>query len=89
VSGHRPRHQTGPRFERVGQPGDIAAAVAFLAVPDTSWINGQKLRVSGGIISSRPCRSRCTAASLALDPAVAVAVETSRSRDAALRKSSA
>ncbi|HEY0685480.1 MAG TPA: SDR family oxidoreductase [Steroidobacter sp.] len=37
-------------LERLGQPADIAAAVAFLAGPDGSWINGQVLRANGGII---------------------------------------
>lgn len=37
-------------LERLGQPEDIAAAVAFLAGPDGSWINGQTLRANGGII---------------------------------------
>ncbi|OOG41582.1 SDR family oxidoreductase [Rhodanobacter sp. C05] len=37
-------------LERLGQPEDIAAAVAFLAGPDASWINGQVLRANGGII---------------------------------------
>jgi 3-oxoacyl-[acyl-carrier protein] reductase len=37
-------------LERLGQPNDIAAAVAFLAGPDGSWINGQVLRANGGII---------------------------------------
>ena len=37
-------------LERLGQPSDIAAAVAFLAGPDGAWINGQTLRASGGII---------------------------------------
>jgi 3-oxoacyl-[acyl-carrier protein] reductase len=36
--------------ERLGQPGDIADAVAFLAGPDGAWINGQTLRANGGII---------------------------------------
>jgi 3-oxoacyl-[acyl-carrier protein] reductase len=34
----------------LGQPEDIAAAVAFLAGPDGAWINGQILRANGGII---------------------------------------
>ncbi|MBF6022503.1 SDR family oxidoreductase [Lysobacter niastensis] len=37
-------------LERLGQPEDIAAAVAFLAGPDGAWVNGQTLRVNGGII---------------------------------------
>ncbi len=37
-------------LERLGTPTDIAAAVAFLAGPDGAWINGQTLRVNGGII---------------------------------------
>lgn len=37
-------------LERLGQPEDIANAVAFLAGPDGAWINGQILRANGGII---------------------------------------
>jgi 3-oxoacyl-[acyl-carrier protein] reductase len=37
-------------LERLGKPEDIAAAAAFLAGPDGAWINGQTLRVNGGII---------------------------------------
>jgi 3-oxoacyl-[acyl-carrier protein] reductase len=37
-------------LERLGQPQDIAGAVAFLAGPDGAWINGQVLRANGGII---------------------------------------
>jgi 3-oxoacyl-[acyl-carrier protein] reductase len=37
-------------LERLGQPEDIAAAVAFLAGPDGAWINGQTLRANGGIV---------------------------------------
>lgn len=34
---------------RVGQPGDIAPAVAFLASPEAGWITGECLIVSGGL----------------------------------------
>jgi 3-oxoacyl-[acyl-carrier protein] reductase len=37
-------------LERLGQPEDIANAVAFLAGPDGAWINGQVLRANGGVI---------------------------------------
>ena len=36
-------------LERLGQPDDIANAVAFLAGPDGAWINGQVLRANGGL----------------------------------------
>lgn len=39
-----------PPLERLGQPEDAAGAVAFLAGPDGAWVNGQTLRVNGGII---------------------------------------
>jgi 3-oxoacyl-[acyl-carrier protein] reductase len=35
---------------RLGQPSDIADVVSFLAGPDAAWVNGQVLRVNGGII---------------------------------------
>jgi 3-oxoacyl-[acyl-carrier protein] reductase len=37
-------------LERLGEPEDIANAVAFLAGSDAAWINGQVLRANGGII---------------------------------------
>jgi 2-hydroxycyclohexanecarboxyl-CoA dehydrogenase len=36
-------------FGRLGQPEDIAGAVAFLVSPDASFITGQTLSVSGGL----------------------------------------
>jgi 3-oxoacyl-[acyl-carrier protein] reductase len=37
-------------LERLGQPEDIASAVAFLVGPDGGWINGQVLRANGGLV---------------------------------------
>ncbi len=34
---------------RIGQPEDIAPAVAFLASDDASWITGESLYISGGM----------------------------------------
>ena len=33
---------------RIGQPGDIAPAVVFLASPESAWITGETLYISGG-----------------------------------------
>ncbi|SAL70659.1 short chain dehydrogenase/reductase family oxidoreductase [Caballeronia cordobensis] len=38
-----------PPLERLGQPDDIAAVVAFLVGPDAGWVNGQVLRANGGV----------------------------------------
>jgi 3-oxoacyl-[acyl-carrier protein] reductase len=37
-------------LERLGQPEDVASVVSHLASADGAWINGQVLRVNGGII---------------------------------------
>ena len=34
---------------RIGQPGDIAPAVGFLASPESAWITGEILQVAGGL----------------------------------------
>ncbi|WP_020654438.1 SDR family oxidoreductase [Massilia niastensis] len=36
-------------LERLGEPRDIASVVSFLAGPDAGWVNGQVLRVNGGL----------------------------------------
>lgn len=37
-------------LERLGQPEDIANVVSFLGGPDGGWVNGQVIRVNGGIL---------------------------------------
>jgi meso-butanediol dehydrogenase / (S,S)-butanediol dehydrogenase / diacetyl reductase len=39
---------------RIGEPADIAAAVAFLGSTDAAWITGHVLPVDGGLLLSRP-----------------------------------
>jgi 3-oxoacyl-[acyl-carrier protein] reductase len=37
-------------LKRLGKTDDIASVVAFLVGADGGWINGQTIRVNGGII---------------------------------------
>lgn len=37
-------------MERIGQPEDVAAALAFLASDDAAYVTGQTLAVNGGLI---------------------------------------
>lgn len=37
-------------LERLGQPEDVSAVVSFLAGPEAAWVNGQTLRVNGGMV---------------------------------------
>ena len=36
---------------RLGTPEDVAAAVAFFACGDSSWVTGQTLTLDGGLLS--------------------------------------
>lgn len=39
---------------RLGEPGDVASAMAWLLDPRQSWVTGQVLGVDGGLGSARP-----------------------------------
>ena len=36
-------------LKRLGEPADVAAAVAYLASADASWVTGQTLVLDGGL----------------------------------------
>lgn len=39
---------------RIGEPEDIASAIAYLLGPESSWVTGQVLSVDGGFATVRP-----------------------------------
>ena len=39
-------------LKRLGEPADVAAAVAYLASDDAAWTTGQTLVVDGGLVTS-------------------------------------
>jgi len=41
--------QEGIPLGRMGQPGDIAAAVVYLASNEAGWVTGATLHVNGGM----------------------------------------
>jgi meso-butanediol dehydrogenase/(S,S)-butanediol dehydrogenase/diacetyl reductase len=47
-------HRLTPLYplQRIGEPEDIASAVAFLASDDAAWITGVTLPVDGGLLAS-------------------------------------
>src|SRR6516165_8096170 len=53
VMGDRPNLleslKRGIPFGRLGEPGDLAGAVAFLVSPDADYVTGQVISVSGGL----------------------------------------
>ena len=53
VSERRARYESRRSWVgRLGEPGDISRAVLFLASPDSSYITGQTLHVSGGVVTA-------------------------------------
>ena len=47
-TGHR--QFAGHPLKRLGTPGDVAAAAAFLASGEAAWITGVVLDVAGGAV---------------------------------------
>lgn len=45
-------------FHRMGEPEDIAAAVAWLASDDAAWVTGTAQVVDGGLITGKPWRDQ-------------------------------
>jgi len=43
-----PQREATAVQKRFGEPGEIANAVAYLAGPDSSWVSGQVMNLSGG-----------------------------------------
>ncbi|HZN11831.1 MAG TPA: SDR family oxidoreductase [Blastocatellia bacterium] len=39
---------------RVGEPGEVASAIAWLLAPEQGWVTGQVLGVDGGLATVRP-----------------------------------
>ncbi len=48
-SDFRKKTEADTPLGRIGQPNDIAPAVAFLASPESSWITGESIIIAGGI----------------------------------------
>jgi 3-oxoacyl-[acyl-carrier protein] reductase len=44
------RLAAAPPLERLGSPEDIAGVIALLAGPAGRWINGQVIRINGGLV---------------------------------------
>jgi NAD(P)-dependent dehydrogenase (short-subunit alcohol dehydrogenase family) len=48
----------GTALGRIGEPPDVAAAVAFLASDESSWITGETLVLDGGRLLGDPAAFR-------------------------------
>ena len=57
---HEPRVAASIALNRIGEPGDVAAAVVFLASEAAAWITGETIVIDGGLrlCDVRPYRWR-------------------------------
>jgi 3-oxoacyl-[acyl-carrier protein] reductase len=46
----RKRVQSTIPMRRFGKPGEVAAAVRFLACPEAAYLTGSALKIDGGIL---------------------------------------
>lgn len=55
---HEDLVSAGTALERIGEPPDVAAAVAFLVSDESSWITGEAMVIDGGRLLGDPAGFR-------------------------------